>query len=102
MEPIFANSWTRSLGEKPKSPNDAIKAMDDGFTQQFLAFVKPFNSELTDQDPNNFYLEREWRRFGNLRFQSNDISSVLVQSAYVDRLKNDRPTYSEKVVTAPT
>lgn len=75
--------------------------MDDAFTQQFLAFIKPFNSELPDHDPNNFYLEREWRRFGNLRFQPSEVSSILVASNYVHRLRNDRRSYSDKVVAAP-
>ena len=44
-------------------------AIDDAFVQHFLAYIKPFNSELADNDPNNFYSEREWRKFGNLLFQ---------------------------------
>jgi hypothetical protein len=101
VDSIAADSWTRSLGEKPKTQNDAIKAMDDAFTQQFLAFIKPFNSELPDNDPNNFYLEREWRRYGNLRFQPNDVSRVLTERSYVDRLKYERPVYANKVFAAP-
>jgi hypothetical protein len=101
VDPMGRTSWSRSLGEKPKTPNDAVKAMDDAFSQQFLAFIKPFNSELADHDPNNFYLEREWRRFGNLRFRPSEVSNILVESHFVDRLKNDRPIYSDKVVPAP-
>ncbi len=101
VDPIGANSWSRSLGEKPKTQNDAIKAMDDAFTQQFLAFIKPFNSELPDNDPNNFYLEREWRRFANLRFQPSDFSHILSERTYVDRLKSERPMYANKILPAP-
>ncbi|MEK6284005.1 MAG: hypothetical protein AABN95_26955 [Acidobacteriota bacterium] len=75
--------------------------MDDAFTQQFLAFIKPFNSELPDNDPNNFYLEREWRRYGNLRFQPDDVSRVLTERSYVDRLKSERAVYANKVFAAP-
>jgi hypothetical protein len=101
IDPIAAGSRSRSLGRKPHSPEAAAMAMDDVFTQQFLAFIKPFNSELPNDHPNNFYLEREWRKFGNLGFQPRDVMHVIVEPDYIERLKKERPAYSDKVVAAP-
>jgi hypothetical protein len=39
------------MGVKPTSAKDAAMAINDVFEQQFLAFIKPFNSELADDDP---------------------------------------------------
>jgi hypothetical protein len=97
---VAENSGTRTLGVKPKSSDEAAIAMDDVFIQKFLAFIKPFNSELPDDDPNNFYLEREWRKFGNLNFVPQNVSSVVVGKDYVDRLKMEQPIYADKIVPA--
>ena len=100
VNPVAANSWSRSMGKKPASAKEAALAIDDVFTQQFLAYIKAFNSELADDDPNNFYLEREWRKFGNLRFQPRDVASVVVSPNYVERLKSERPIYANKVLAS--
>jgi hypothetical protein len=101
IDPVAGESRSRSMGVKPTSAKDAAMAVDDVFEQQFLAFIKPFNSELADDDPNNFYLEREWRRFGNLSFQPRDVNHVLVDGEYVERLKKERPIYADKIIAAP-
>ncbi|HVG28870.1 MAG TPA: abortive infection system antitoxin AbiGi family protein [Pyrinomonadaceae bacterium] len=90
----FEGTRTRTLGIQPNSSESAIAAVDDLFTQHFLAFIKPFDSELPDDHPDNYYLEREWRKYGNLRFQPHQVRRVLVAKEYVDRFKNDRPAYS--------
>jgi len=101
IDPMGLTAKTRSLCEEPTSPQNAVSAMDEVITQYFLAFLKPFNSELPDDDPDNYYMEREWRRFGNSPFQPNDVRHVLVAPAFVARLKNERPLYSDKILPAP-
>jgi hypothetical protein len=101
VDPVTEDSRSRSLGAKPNSQKDAAMAMDDVFTQQFLAFIKPFNSELPEDHPDNFYSEREWRKFGNLRFQPREVRRVLVARDYVERLIKERPLYSDRVTIAP-
>jgi hypothetical protein len=101
VDPIAGDSRTRSLGEKPTSNKEAALAIDDVLVGNFLTYVKPFNSELPDDHPNNYYFEREWRKFGNLPFQPNEVLRVLVTSDYAERLKNERPIYSDKITVAP-
>jgi hypothetical protein len=101
FDPIDTGSRSRSLGVEPKSKDEAVIAIDDAFVQHFLAYIKPFNSELAEDNPNNFYSEREWRKFGNLLFQPVEVMRVLVAPEYVDRLAKDRPAYAAKITVAP-
>ena len=101
FDPLDTGSRSRSLGVKPTSKDEAVIAIDDAFVQHFLAYIKPFNSELADNDPNNFYSEREWRKFGNLLFQPGEVIRVLAAPDYVERLKRDRPAYADKITAAP-
>jgi hypothetical protein len=98
---IAGDSRTRSLGVKPASNKEAVIAMDDIFTHYFLAFIKPFNSELPDDHPNNYYFEREWRKLGNLPFRPQEVARVLVARDYAKRLKTERPVYANKITIAP-
>jgi len=92
---------SRSLGVEPASPIDAAAALDSVLTKDFLAFVKPYDSELPDNHMNYFYSEREWRKYGNLVFQMSDLGKVVVGANYIDRLANDMPKLRGIIHTAP-
>jgi hypothetical protein len=59
------------------------------------------NSELPDDHPDDYYLEREWRKLGNLRFQASQVRRVVVARDYLKRLKAERPIYADKIERAP-
>ena len=67
------------------------------FIQHLLGFVVVFDDSLPDDDPNNFYMEREWRKLGNLQFKPGDVTHVYVSPKYVDRISADCPEHREKV-----
>ncbi len=66
--------------------------------EQFLDFhlfsyVKFFDHRLKDDDPENFYMEREWRVVGNVRFTLDDVCRVLIPPKCAKRLRTDVPDY---------
>lgn len=101
VEPVRLDQNSYTLATKPSSPEDAVREMDSIITKDFLAFLKPFNSELARDHPDNFYMEREWRKLGSLEFQPDDVEHVLVKRGYVERLVKEFPVFSEKLYIAP-
>jgi hypothetical protein len=97
IEPISKPIWSSTMGEKPNSSEDACLSIDSILTKEFLSYLKPFDAELPDEHPDNFYLEREWRKFGNLPFQVTEIQNVLVAKEYAQKLESERPVYSDKI-----
>lgn len=95
------SSASRSLRSLPTSPEEAAVALNSALTKNFLALIKPYDSFLSDNDVNYFYSEREWRKFGNQRFEPQDVGHVLVADGYIDRLERELPQYGGKVVLAP-
>lgn len=67
------------------------------FVKDFLAFVKPFDSELSENGPEYYYAEREWRKYGNLMFTAQDVKRILVAPGFADRLAREQPTYAAKI-----
>ena len=61
--------------------------------QNFLAFIKPFDADLPDDHPESYYLEREWRKLGNLTFKPERVSRVVVARGFENRLKADAPDF---------
>ena len=89
-------------GKKPSNEHEAIDAMDRVFTKDFLAFIKPFNSHLDQEHKNNFYMEREWMKYGNLKFCPEEVQTIIVaNNEYKNRLENERPQYKGKVEIPP-
>jgi len=84
---------TRAVGESPKTPEATLSALDTVVLQHFLAFIKPFEADLADDDPENYYLERELRKFGNLVFKPENIWSVVVGLGFEKRISEDAPGF---------
>lgn len=61
--------------------------------QNILCFIKLFDASLPDDDPKNYYMEREWRVAGNIAFSLGDVRRVIMPQAYADRFRRDVPEY---------
>lgn len=77
VDPVTMPTRGRSMGRKPDSPVDASLALDAILTKEVLAYIKVFQAELSEDHPDNYYLEREWRKFGNLKSQLQDVKRLL-------------------------
>jgi len=89
---------TRYLGAMPANEADAIDLMSSVFAKDFLAYIKPFKSHLAADHPKNYYMEREWRKYGNMKFNAVDVAKVIVAEGYSSRLERDCSDYRGKVV----
>jgi len=49
------------MGRRPSTEDEAVHRMASTFELQFLAYLKPFNSDLPHDHRDNYYAEREWR-----------------------------------------
>lgn len=60
----------RVVGAPAIDIDDAMHEALGLIEKDYLAFVKFWNVDLPDDHEENFYLEREWRKFGDLRLAS--------------------------------
>ena len=58
-----------------------------------LVFCKNFPPMRPDEDPENYYMEREWRLVGNLYFQQSNICRVILPERYARRFRDECPDY---------
>lgn len=58
-----------------------------------FGFLKFFDHELPDNDPDNYYFEREWRIIGSLKFEIEDVVRVLIPRGYAKQFREDFPEY---------
>jgi hypothetical protein len=68
------------------------------FGKDFLAFVKVFDCTLADDDPANYYMEREWRKYQYLRFEPDQVREVIVARGFGEEVSKDFPVYAQKVI----
>lgn len=86
-----SNVRSRSLCSIPETPDDAVANLHGLLVKDFMAFIKPYYAELSTDDINYFYSEREWRLLGGLMFEYQDLSSVIVKAGYKQRLSDAMP-----------
>lgn len=87
----------RALGDKPNTAQAAVAALSNLLLKDFLAFIKPFNSELPHDHVDNYYMEREWRKYGNMKFEAIEVSKVLVAKGYREKVAKDFPAYEGRI-----
>ena len=90
---------SRTLCAIPGTPQEAAEALHGLLLKDFLAYIKPYNSELSVDDINYFYSEREWHRLGGLMFGLGDIRTIVVKAGYEQRLLEAIPDFRGRVVS---
>ena len=66
----------------------------------FLSFCVPFDSEKDDADEENYYMEREWRVVGPVRFALEDVCRVILPKPLAKRFRADVPGYMGQITFA--
>ncbi len=89
---------------------DVLKGVVDNKTSQMLfslttawatqnAYIKVFDETLEDNDPNNYYMEREWRSLKSIDFELVDIQKVyLPNDEYIEKFKTVFPEYQNSFI----
>lgn len=80
-----------------KDPERIWKTETSEFIRILLSCLKGFNSSLPEDDPDNYYMEREWRMLHNLNFSLSDINRVILPFDYCERFKLDVPKYKGEI-----
>ena len=90
---------TSTYAKQTSDPLDAREAVKKLVQKHFFAFIKPFDVDLPSNDSDNYYMEREWRRLGNVKASPATVVTVLVASGFEDRLRKDAPLFGDRVHT---
>lgn len=64
-----------------------------------FSFIKVFDPDKEDDDPDNYYMEREWRGLERIEFSVSDITRIILPSIYIKRFFQDLPDYNSHLTT---
>jgi hypothetical protein len=67
-----------------------------------LGYIKFFDSSLPEDDPNNYYMEREWRVTGKVRFKPTEVAKVVVPSTCADAARRELSEIADRVMVLDT
>jgi len=65
-----------------------------------FAFLKCFDSTLSEDHRDNFYMEREWRIAGDISFSLDDVWRVILPRDWVRKFRSDIPDYNGQITFA--
>ncbi|HEV2519115.1 MAG TPA: abortive infection system antitoxin AbiGi family protein [Thermoplasmata archaeon] len=68
---------------------------------RILSFMKFFDPYLSEDHQDNFYMEREWRVRGPVRFRLRDVARIILPTGYADRLREAFPSFRGAVTELP-
>jgi Putative abortive phage resistance protein AbiGi, antitoxin len=65
--------------------------------QRFVAYIKLFDSSLPEGDPDNYYMEREWRVLGKVEFEVGDVARIVIPSDFAQQFRDKVPEYCGQI-----
>jgi hypothetical protein len=89
-EPLAMHQVRRAQDGSPSAINSFLH-------QTFLGFIKFFDETAAEDDPNNVYMEREWRVLGNVEFEVADVRRIFLPEHFATRLRDDLSEYVGQV-----
>jgi hypothetical protein len=88
---------TEGKGRHPPNETQMFSEVNWFLDHNVFSFLKVFDDSLSEDHPDNYYMEREWRIFGNLRFAIDDVYRIILPQSFSKRLRKDVPTYVGQV-----
>ena len=70
-----------------------LRELQRFFDFHIFSFIKLFDDSLPDNDPENYYMEREWRLLGNFKFSLDNVVRVILPQKFAQQFRNDIPDY---------
>lgn len=89
--------YSRPMSETPE--HTSMSCIESSFSKDFLAFVKAYDYSHPKEHTDCFYMEREWRRIGNIMFTEDSLKKVIVPHAYKGRLLAIMPWLESKTTS---
>jgi hypothetical protein len=86
--------------QREDMPNEVSNAANRAFSfllHHHFPLVKGFRARASDEDPENYYMEREWRKYNDLDFALHDVRRVYLPARFASKFRNDLPDYFVQV-----
>ena len=99
---LFRNLPTMGDGDMPSlAPsltNQQVNDLLSFLIYHFFSLCKFYDAGLASDDPANYYMEREWRVFGRLDFDLQQVSRVIFPERFAMRFRDDLPEYYGEII----
>jgi abortive phage resistance protein AbiGi (putative antitoxin) len=92
----IASNSSQIRGSNAREIKEVIEFLD----KSILSYLKFFDHRLWDDDPSNYYMEREWRTTKDVEFKLLDIQRIIVPTRFSRRLRSALPKYDGEVFFA--
>ncbi|MCB1863650.1 MAG: hypothetical protein KDI47_18260, partial [Gammaproteobacteria bacterium] len=71
--------------------------LESFISSHIFSYIKFYDHSYADDHDDNYYLEREWRVIGNVKFDLSDIETVFMPKSFSKRFRADCPTYGSQL-----
>ena len=68
--------------------------------EEVFSLIKFFDDSKSEDDPENYYMEREWRIMGHVNFLIEDVYRVILPESFVKRFRKDVADFNGQVTFA--
>lgn len=84
-------------GAKEREFHERLLRLAHFLDFEVWSYLKFFHYPTGDEDPENYYMEREWRLLGTLRFRLEDVRRVILPEAHARAFREAFPGYHGQV-----
>lgn len=90
---ISENAGEQSYREQSYQAFMVLERLAWELRREVFSFMKFFDADEAEDHPDNYYMEREWRKWGNLQFALGDVHRVILPKEYISRFRQEIPDF---------
>lgn len=86
--------------QSPGVPEEQTRLMEfERFINfHIFSYIKFYDHSYADDHDDNYYLEREWRVIGNVKFELDDIETVFMPKQYAHKFREECPAFRSQLI----
>jgi hypothetical protein len=96
----LASTVTEGDGPKARelaNAGNSLAQLAPYLDEYVFSYCVPFDSALEESHQRHFYMEREWRVRGEVRFTLADVERVVLPREYATQFRSDLPLYEGQI-----
>ena len=94
------HGFLKKINDLPCTDAAEVQCISNCLKYHLISFVKTYEEGMDDNNVKNYYMEREWRVPGHVKFDLGDVCRIILPESCAKQFRLDFPCYNGQLTFA--